>query len=207
MSRAAVGEAPLPPSKSPPTPLLAPFAVALSWPALVALAGLGCVPAAATRDTLGDAAQARSVAHGCEPRHFAFERVGGGSVTSAELRGRLTVVAFVATYDRASQAEARLVGSALRRHRPRINALGIALEPRESRPMVEAFASALELNYPLAFADADSIAGRGAFDGIQSVPSVVLLDAQGCEVWRHIGLVDAAELEDALTRAGASASN
>jgi hypothetical protein len=130
--------------------------------------------------------------------HFAFDGVDGTALTSESLRGRLSVIGFAATYDMASQAQARFLTGLFRSHAPRINAALLILETRENLPMVEAFVSALDLPYPVAFADDATIAGKGPFAGLHSVPSVVILDEKGREVWRRLGIVDEAELHDVL---------
>lgn len=144
-----------------------------------------------------DATPPSAVADG-PPRRFSFVGLDGRPVTAEAMRGRMTLVVFAATYDTASQAQAKFVESVFHRHTPRINALLLVLEPPRHRPMVEAFASALELSYPVAFADAATIAGEGTFSGLHHVPSLVLLDRDGREVWRNIGLVDADGLHAAI---------
>ena len=112
----------------------------------------------------------------------------------------MSLIVFAATYDTASQAQARIAQAILRQHVPRINVLLVALEPPHHRMLVDAFAQSLNLSYPVALADADTIAGRGAFEGLQHVPSVVLLDRQGRERWRHLGLVREEGVRRALRR-------
>src|SRR5262249_26074354 len=103
--------------------------------------------------------------------------------------GRITIVGFVATYDVASQAQARFLANVARHAVPRVNVALLVLEPPDNLPLVEAFAKALELPYPVALADAATIAGKGPFAGLHHVPSIVVLAAQGRERWRHLGLV------------------
>ena len=132
------------------------------------------------------------------PLHFAYETLDGKPLTSDSLRGRITVLAFLTTYDFHSQAEARFLSSIARRHTPRLNAAALILEAPENRPMVEAFSSALKLPYPVALADPATIAGDGPFAGLHHVPSIVILDREGREVFRHVGLIAEAALEQAI---------
>lgn len=133
-------------------------------------------------------------------RRFAFATTSGKVIRSSELRGRMSLIVFAATYDAASQAQARMVQAVFRQHVPRINVLLIALEPPHHKMLVEAFAQSLNLSYPVALADAATIAGRGAFEGLQHVPSLVLLDRQGRERWRHIGLIREEGVRRAIAR-------
>ena len=114
------------------------------------------------------------------------------------MSGRISVIGFVATYDAASQAQARFLTALLKRHVPRINVAILVLEPPENRPMVEAFVGALRLPYPAALADAATIAGHGPFAGLHHVPSVVILDREGRERWRHLGLIQENDMDAAV---------
>jgi hypothetical protein len=50
----------------------------------------------------------------------------------------------------------------------------------------------------VALADAATIAGEGPFSGLHHVPSVVILDAEGREAFRHVGLITQEALEEVL---------
>ena len=134
------------------------------------------------------------------PIAFSFEALDGTQLTGASMRGRITVIGFAATYDTASHAQARFLNGIFRRHVPRINAALIVLEPPTNRPMIEAFTQALKLGYPVALADAATIAGQGPFAGLHHVPSIVILDREGREAYRHIGLIEGDPLEAAVVK-------
>jgi len=130
----------------------------------------------------------------------ARKRAGRDERIDAEsLRGRVTVLVFVTTYDVASQAATRFAMQLARGHVPRLNVALVVLEPIESRPLVDAFASALDLPFPALLADDATIRGEGPFAGLHHVPSFVVLDREGRERARHLGLVEHAEL-DAIVR-------
>ena len=135
------------------------------------------------------------------PRAFtsAYELADGkGALDSDALGGRATLIAFLTTYDLASQAEARFVTHLFHTHLPRINAAAIVLEPPENRPLVVAFRDGLGLEYPVAMGDSALIAGEGPFGDVHAVPSTVVLDSEGRLVWKHIGLAKEDEIEHAL---------
>lgn len=136
-----------------------------------------------------------------DPVRFSFETLDGKPLTSESLRGRITVIALLTTYDLHSQAEARFLSSITRRHTPRLNGVALILEPAENRPMAEAFTAALKLPYPVALADEATIAGEGVFPGLHNVPSVIILDRDGREVYRHVGLIEEAPLDEAIRAA------
>jgi hypothetical protein len=132
------------------------------------------------------------------PLHFAYETVDGKPLTSESLLGRITVIAFLATYDFHSQAEARFLTGIVRHHAPRLNVAALILEAPENLPLAQAFTATLSLPYPVAMADPATIAGEGAFSGLHHVPSIVILDREGHEVYRHIGLIEEPALEQVI---------
>jgi hypothetical protein len=121
-------------------------------------------------------------------------------VDARDLQGRITLVVFVTTYDVASQAATRFVQRLAREHVPRLNVVLVVLERMESRPLVEAFADALDLTFPVAMADEATIAGQGPFQGLHHVPSFVVLDREGRERERQLGLIEYAPLEELVRR-------
>src|SRR5262249_29481794 len=100
-------------------------------------------------------------------------------ITAESLRGRATVIVFLATYDMASQAQARFLTMAVRHRRPRMNAAAVFLELPENRPLVAAFRDTLSLPYPVAMGDKEVVSGKGPFGDVHVVPSLVVLDAEG----------------------------
>jgi hypothetical protein len=138
-------------------------------------------------------------ATGAGPKvHFEYVTISGQLLSTQTLAGRISVIGFVTTYDYASQAQARFLSVLLRRHTPRLNVALLVLEPAENQILVETYVKSLRLSYPVALSDAATIAGHGPFTGLHHVPSVVILDAEGREAWRHIGLIDEAGLEQAV---------
>lgn len=132
------------------------------------------------------------------PIEFSFPSLDEREVSSSALRGRATVIAFVTTYGAPSTIQARYVKKVAADHVPRINAAFVFYEIAENRPLVRIFRDAMGISLPSAMADTESVAGRGPFKGLDTVPSVVVLDAAGREVWRKVGVADANELQKAL---------
>jgi hypothetical protein len=132
------------------------------------------------------------------PIAFSYEALDGKPLSSDTVAGRITVIGFITTYDMASQAEVRFLLGLGRHHTPRLNVAFIVLESRDNRPLVDAFVAALGIPYPVALADPETISGHGSFAGLHHVPSVIILDQQGREAWRHIGLADEAKIEQAV---------
>jgi hypothetical protein len=129
---------------------------------------------------------------------YAFESIDGRSISTASFAGRISIIVFLTTYDVPSQVEARFLASLYKRHTPRLNAAALMLESPDNKPLIEAFAVSLGLPYPIGFADEATVAGRGPFAGLHHVPSVVILDRQGRESFRHVGFLDERSLEAAV---------
>lgn len=140
------------------------------------------------------------------PIEFSFESLDERPVSHLSTRGRATLVIFLTSYGGGiltsfgdpSLLQARYAKKVYKEHTPRINAAAVFLEPIENRPLVRLFRDAADLPFPSALADADTVAGRGPFKGIGTVPSVVVLDHEGREVFRKVGVASADELTRAL---------
>jgi hypothetical protein len=132
------------------------------------------------------------------PLRFAFEAVDGRPISTEAFINRVTVIGLLTTYDVPSQIEARFLGSLERRHTPRLNVAALMLEAPENKPLVQAFTLTLGVSYPVGLADAGTIAGEGPFAGLHHVPSIVILDRDGREAFRHVGFMNESTLEDAV---------
>lgn len=132
------------------------------------------------------------------PIRFSYETLDGQTLSTTTLAGRYSVLAFITTYDHFSHAQARFLSTLMNKHVPRINAGLIVLEPPQNRILVEAFTKVVAPPYPVAMADEATILGEGPFRDLHDVPSVVILDQLGREVWRHRGLASNDMMEAAL---------
>lgn len=130
-----------------------------------------------------------------QPVNFVYYTAKGERLTSTALRGRVTVVIFVTTFDSASQLEVRALQSIVRRHVPRINALVVVLEAPQYAPLTTVYAESLELTMPVVISDFATHSGEGAFGDLSRVPTLVILDEQGRPRWRQEGSVSGGRLE------------
>jgi hypothetical protein len=165
--------------------------------ALVLLALCGCqsssVPAAVEAPV-----QSRG-----EPLLFAFPPAGADSdVSSESTRGRVTALLFITMFDIASQVTARRLGEVLVELTPRANAAAVVIEPPLYVELLPTYRDSLSLPYPVVMADYATQSGNGPFGDIGHVPTLVVLDREGRETFRHQGPLEAEEIEDVLRRAG-----
>jgi hypothetical protein len=166
----------------------------------LALASCAAAPEEGTSPTSSALTPVGTVEVTGAPVAFRYPNVLGGDLVSDDLRGRVTVLLLITTYDVPSQAEVLFLTQLHKEHVPRINAALIVLEPPESRDIVREYVRALSIGYPVGMADAATIAGRGPFENLQHVPSVVILDRGGRERFRHLGPMKYADLKAAVLK-------
>ena len=148
------------------------------------------------------ATDAESEARG-QVQRYVFGTTQGEELSAETMHGRVTVLVFVTTFDLASQVAAKRVNQVLHTHRPRINAGAVVLEAAKYAPLADVFRSTLELSYPVAIADLPTLAQNSTLGEVRSVPTVLVLDAQGREVLRKTGNFSVDDLNHWLARAEA----
>lgn len=134
-------------------------------------------------------------------QRYVFGTTEGEELSAEGMRGRVTALLFVTTFDLASQLGAKQLNKALHTHRPRINAGAVVLEAPKYAPLADVFRTSLKLSYPVAIADLDMLVRNSTLGEVRSVPTLIILDAQGREVLRQYGAFSDEELEAWLTRA------
>ncbi len=132
---------------------------------------------------------------------FSYRATDGAVFSSDTTRGRATALLFITTYDPVCQLAAQKLDEVLRAFRPRANGGAIVLEPPENAMLVDVFGKTLHLSYPLSIADAGTLQGDGPFGAVRIVPTFVVLDRDGREVWRKAGMASPKQLEKALSAA------
>lgn len=123
------------------------------------------------------------------PVDFAFDSLDDRPVTSESTRGQVTVLVFVETGSLASQAQVDFVVAMAKNDGDRVHYAVVALEPGDSRELVEVYRRSLGITFPVAMADATTASGGGPFGDVTVVPVTVVLDREGRLVWRLAGRV------------------
>jgi hypothetical protein len=138
------------------------------------------------------------------PIEFEFPSAGEEEVVSSQTtRGRATALVFVTTFDLASQLVARRLGDVLVSFAPRANAAAVVVEAPAYAELLPSYRAALSLPYPVVMADFATQRGTGPFGNITRVPTLVVLDRDGREVFRHEGSIEPDEIRAALRAASA----
>ncbi len=132
---------------------------------------------------------------------FNFDSLDDRPVTSQALRGKLAVLAFVASDDLASQAEAGFLATMAKNDGDRVNYVLVAVEAPDRRELVQGFQSFFESKFGVSLrtgmADKDSLLGIGPFGDVSRL-SVLVLDPGGKVVWRKTGMAKPPEIRAAM---------
>lgn len=129
-----------------------------------------------------------------KPVTYAFDTLDERPVSSSAHRGKPTVLAFVTTGDIVGQAQVDYLVAMAKNDGAKVNYALIALHPRKEIPIVEAYTTALKVEFPVALSDASVMTPAGPFGEISAVPTIIILDPDGKIVWKHTGLAKADEL-------------
>ena len=135
------------------------------------------------------------------PVDYSFGTVDGELIGSNVLRGRVTVLLFITTFDLASQAQAKRLEDLHRQHAPRINAVGVVLEAARYVDLARAFRDITKIHYPLAMASESTLAGVGPFGGVNTVPTWVVPDRRSAVHSVFRGPLEPEELEKLVVAA------
>jgi hypothetical protein len=167
--------------------------------ALVAAAGAACAAChSGSAAAVAPAPGVSSVA--LQPAvDFAFDSLDERPVSSQATRGEPSVVVFVTTGSLAAQAQVDFLVGMARRDGDRVHYAVVAVEPPENRELVEIYRRSLGISFPVAMADAKTLAGTGPFGDISVVPVTVVLDRAGRVALRVDGrVVKSEELRAAM---------
>ena len=169
--------------------------------ALVAVttAAVGCGPK--TTDPPVGTSDKPGAAFPDRPVTYAFDTLDERPVSSAAHRGKPTILAFVTTGDIVGQAQVDYLVAMAKNDSTKVNYALIAMHPRKEIMLVEAYMSALKVEFPVALGDASAMTPQGPFGEIAAVPTIVVLDRDGKIVWKHTGLAKSEELRSHMHRA------
>ncbi len=125
---------------------------------------------------------------------YEFDPLDERPVSSSSMRGKPTVLVFVATGDLIGQAQVSYLVHMAKNDGERVNYALVAVHPRKEIVLVEAYRKTLGVEFPVALAESSATTTAGPFGEIGAVPAVVILDRAGRIVWKHVGLAKNEEL-------------
>jgi hypothetical protein len=128
------------------------------------------------------------------PGAFKYDSLDDRPVDAQSLRGKITVLAFITTYDLGSQAQANFLTAMAKHDEKEVNYVLVALQEPKDRELVEVYRSNLGITFPVALADAETITGGGPLGDVHKIPTVVVLDRTGRIMWKKIGIATSGEI-------------
>ena len=164
----------------------------------LALALLGCGRKESDGPPVGVSTKAGAAPLSDEPVTYAFDPLDERPVSSAAMRGKPTVLAFITTGDIVCQAQVDFLVAMAKRDGDEVNYALVAIHPRREIVLVETYRKTLGVEFPIALGDASALAPGGPFGEIPAVPTVVVLDRVGRVAWKHTGLAKADEVRGHL---------
>lgn len=166
----------------------------LPWTSVLLLgASLACARVRPAEPSLAPAA--------AQILEFSLPDLDGKLVDSKALRGRVTVLLFVTTFDVASQAEARRLEDLYHTHSPRLNALGVVVEAPRYAALVGEYRQSLGLSYPLVMGEREVLDSHKDLRHVKSVPAWIILSRDGEVVSSAAGTLTLDELEKLVREA------
>lgn len=131
---------------------------------------------------------------------LSLRRADGTFLEVGELRGQVVVLFVLATFDGPSQMTIRPLRQLVETD-PNVAVVGICAQ-QGARLLVDAYEAALAPPFPITYDPVESItAGTSALGPLEAIPTLVVLDARGVEVARHVGYCDDACLAEMLSAA------
>jgi thiol-disulfide isomerase/thioredoxin len=122
---------------------------------------------------------------------FTVRDLEGRTISSASLRGKVTVINFWATWCGPCRAEIPDLVALQEKYKSSLQIVGISQD--EAPPeVVKKFAVDRQVNYPIAMMTADL---ERQFPGIVALPTSYILDRDGRIVQKHVGMLTAAMTE------------
>jgi thiol-disulfide isomerase/thioredoxin len=132
---------------------------------------------------------------------FYLERLGGGSVQLSALRGRTVILDFWATWCPPCEFQVPELNAFFDAHREEgdVEVLGISVDT-DGADVIGAWVAEKEVRYPVLMGDEDLARRYGAI----GFPTLIIVSPSGAIDSVHVGLIESAELEAALSRLRAS---
>ncbi len=117
---------------------------------------------------------------------FTVRDIDGKTISLADLKGKVVLVNFWATWCPPCRAEIPDLVKLQDKYRDKLVVLGIS-EDEVDPAQVKAFATEQKMNYPIVMATTEL---RQIFKGVAALPTTFVLDTEGKIQMRHVGMLD-----------------
>ena len=122
---------------------------------------------------------------------FSMRDLDGRTITSDDLRGKVTLVNFWATWCGPCRAEIPDLIKLQARYPDHLQVIGVSTDEGPVQ-IVEDFATEFGINYPIVIHTPEL---NRAFPGVMALPTSFIVDPEGRVVRTHVGLINAGVLE------------
>jgi thiol-disulfide isomerase/thioredoxin len=122
---------------------------------------------------------------------FSVTDLEGRTINSADLRGKVVLMNFWATWCPPCRAEIPDLIKLQQKYRDQLVIIGIS-EDEAPAETVKAFVADQKMNYPVAMTSAEL---RKVFRGVSALPTTFVIDKDGKLAQKHVGLLNAANTE------------
>ena len=122
---------------------------------------------------------------------FTVRDIDGKTISLADLKGKVVLVNFWATWCPPCRAEIPDLVKLQDKYRDKLVVLGIS-EDEVAPAQVKAFATEQKMNYPVVMATTEL---RQIFKGVSALPTTFVLDTEGKIQMRHVGMLDPVRTE------------
>lgn len=123
---------------------------------------------------------------------FALQDLEGNTVRLSDYQGKVVFVNFWATWCPPCRAEIPYFVELMNEYKDDFVVLGITVDREQDIPKVPGFAEEYSINYPVLYADAQTV---GAYGGITSIPTTFVVSKDGYAVGKIVGSRPKAEFE------------
>ena len=161
--------------------------------AAIALVAISCGGGAKTSPA------GMTVSESTEAPIWEFSSLDARPVSSAAMMGKPVALVFVTTYDPISQQQVNY-DLPLAADFPNVTFVLVALQDPSARELVEIYRDTLKIKFPVALADAATIAGGGTLGDVHHIPTTLLVARDGKIAWRNEGGVMPAEMREHLKK-------
>ena len=122
---------------------------------------------------------------------LSIQDLDGRTITSDDLRGKVTLVNFWATWCGPCRTEIPDLIKLQARYPDHLQIIGVSADEGPVQ-VVEDFATEYDINYPIVMATPEL---NRAFPGVMALPTSFVIDPEGRVVQTHVGLINAGVLE------------
>jgi len=122
---------------------------------------------------------------------FLINDLSGQSISTAQLRGKVVILNFWATWCPPCRAEIPELIALQSKYKDRLQIIGVSVDEDAPASYVKAFAEKAGINYPVVMGA--EIAKE--YGGVPALPTSFVVNTDGRVVQKHVGLLEPAETE------------